>query len=609
MIRGDSAPGFLHTFVEWQAGRNPGLVAVRAGTAQLSYGELNGRANQLARLLRRHGAGQETVVGICLDRCAETVVSMLAVLKAGAAFLLLDPAQPAPRLAALLRDAGVRVLLTQAEFAGRRAVPARTVLPVQTSIAACADFDTGDLPPAAGRDSAAYVTYTSGSTGGAKGVLGLHGGMADYIAWLAQEFPAAPGEVAAHRAPLTFLDAVWEIFLPLSMGSTLVIVPERVARDPASLTEFLAAHSVSRLVVVPSLLRALVEWASAGNALAGLAGIKLWFCSGEELTTVLARSFRRSLPRARLVNVYGMSEASAASTWHDIPGFADDAPAHARLPIGKPIPGTYVRIVAAAPVPGAAAPGEVGEICIGGAGLARGYLGQPGRTAERFVPDPLADEPGSRVYRSGDLGRVRPDGLIEYHGRGDQQVKIRGARVELGEVEAALAAHPAVRAAAAAVSFAPGGEARLAAYYVGDGAAPRPAELRAFLSGRLPGHMLPSTLSVLPRLPLTASGKLDRSALPGPAVDRSSLSARYRAPRTPQEWLVADVWADVLGVTEVGRQDDFVELGGDSLTAMRVTTELLRLTGVRIFTRALFEAGTVADLAPSLGQAHPAAAP
>ncbi len=583
----------LHPLFEQRVRDHPGRVAVRDGGEEIGYLTLNQRANRLGRYLRSRGVGPDVPVVVCVERSVDLVVAMLATLKAGGAFLTLDPAQPVDRLRDLLATAAPAAVLTRARLAGRFSRVAPHVLRLDTDQALLSDLRDDDLPLLTTPQNLACVTHTSGSAGRPKGVMGTHGGMAACLAWLHESYPLGPDDVFAQRTSPDFADTIWEILAPLTAGASLAVVPDRVARDPALLWRFVADHRATRLVLVPALLRALLHDSSGvPTASTSLTHV---FSSGEALPADLARRFARLLPGTALVNIYGMSESSADVSWHHLgPGTVPERPA---VPIGHPIPGTYVRLLE----PGGltpTAPGGTGEICVGGAGLARGYLGRPGTTALVFVPDPLATDPGSRLYRTGDLGRRLPDGALEYLGRLDQQVKVSGARVELSEVESALAAHPRVAAAAAAV-FADEGvrSARLVGYVVPDGPPVDPDELRAFLSERLPAQMVPSVFVDLPALPLTPGGKTDRRALPAPSGSRPAHLSPYTAPRTAGERLAADVWSRVLGVTPVGAHDTFVSLGGTSLSAMRVATELRERTGEGVSATALFEHGTVARLA------------
>ncbi len=622
----------LHQLVEAQALRSPGavaLVVVETGE-RLSYRRLNARANRLARRLRELGVGPETVAAICVERSAAMVVGLLAILKAGGAYLPLDPNDPADRLHFMLRDAGAPVLLAPRGLAsrlGEREHGARVLL---LDDAAGERRGLGqrrsgrNLRNLARPDNLAYVIYTSGSTGAPKGTMNTHRGIVNRLLWMQERYRLAADDRVLQKTPYTFDVSVWELFWPLLAGGRLVMARPGGHRDSAYLLRTIAEQGITTLHFVPSMLRAFLDDAgqrplspppphrrparSAATGDSRRCGLRRVFASGEALSYELQQQFHAVLagawarspdevssqdarasrpPPALLHNLYGPTEAAVDVTW-----WACD-PARPRVvPIGRPVANTRVHLLdrrgREVPV------GAPGALCIGGVQLARGYLGRPGLTAASFVPDPFAgapgtresdrngapearefdrnDAPGARLYRTGDLARWLPDGAIEYLGRGDGQVKIRGCRVELGEIEAALAAHPAVQAAAVTVRSvtAPGaasaggghgmlGDRRLAAYVVlrgepaaGDprrGSADAPAqgaraslaaaagELRRALAERLPDYMVPADFVVLDRLPLTASGKLDRRALPAPAPHRRASSPPPPAPPSRSCWL------------------------------------------------------------------------
>ncbi|GIX48383.1 MAG: hypothetical protein KatS3mg131_2594 [Candidatus Tectimicrobiota bacterium] len=497
----------LHDLFAAQAARTPQQVALIEGERQLTYAELNARANRLAHYLQALGVGPEVRVGLCLERSLEAVVALLGILKAGGAYVPLDPAYPRERLAYMLADARPAVLLTQQRWL--EGLPPHAAHPVCLDrdwphIARCSDRDpaTATTP-----DSAAYVLYTSGSTGQPKGVVGLHRGAVNRCAWMWREYPFAAGEVSCQKTSLNFVDSVWEIFGPLLQGVPAVVIPDAVVREPRRLLRLLAARGVTRLVLVPSLLEALLHVADATP----WPPLRLCICSGEPLSFELYRRFRQRLPHCRLLNLYGSSEVAADVTWYD-PERMGEKPGW--IPIGRPIANTEIYLLDAhgQPVP----IGVPGEIYAGGAGLARGYLHRPGLTAARFVPHPFSAVPGQRLYRTGDVARYHADGQLEFLGRRDHQIKLRGYRIELGEIEAVLRRHPQVAEAVVTVRD-EGGERRLVAYVV-----PRPgqglerAALHAFARQQLPAYMLPAAFVVLDALPLTPNGKVDRRALPAP---------------------------------------------------------------------------------------------
>ncbi len=585
----DCPAAFIHELFEAQVRRTPDAPALRFRGQPLSYRELNARANRLARRLRALQVTPESVVGVCLERSPDMVVALLAVLKAGGAYLPLDPAYPRERLAFMLEDARVPVLITRAGLVDALPTHAARVICLDADaplLAAEASENLG-LPLAA--DTPAYVIYTSGSTGQPKGVVGLHRGAVNRFAWMWQAYPFQPGEVGCQKTTLGFVDSVWEIFGPLLRGVPLVLVPEDAAADPRRLVEVLARERATRLVLVPSLLRAIVD--AYPDLRQRLPDLHLIVSSGEPLTADLARRLLAALPGVTLLNLYGASEASADSTCYEVrAGAVPD-----RVPIGRPIANTrlYILDPQRRPVP----IGVPGELYIGGVGLARGYLNRPDLTAEKFIADPFAATPGARLYRTGDRARYLPDGTVEHLGRIDQQVKLRGIRIEPGEIEAALAAHAGVGRAVVVVREDESDNPRLVAYVVPEGRERLPGgrELRQFLRDRLPEYMVPSAFVALVSLPLTPNAKIDRAALPAPGS--AGREDDYVAPRTPTEEALADLWGEVLRLERVGAADNFFALGGHSLLATQIVSRVRDVFGVDLPLRALFEAPTVADLA------------
>jgi amino acid adenylation domain-containing protein len=591
----------LHGLLRAQAARTPDAVAVVDGAARVTFAQLDAWAGRLARLLRARGVRPGDRVGICLERGAEQVAALFGALQAGAAYVPLDRSLPPARLRYMLADAGARVVLTRSALAaavegeGRDVVrldaagaPAEGPAPVESE----APVD-GEAP--VDSETPAYVIYTSGSTGTPKGVLGSHRAMVNRLAWMWGAYPYAPGEACCQKTSPGFADAVAEIFSPLLRGVPLVVIPDEVVRDPQRLVEALGAHGCTRIVLVPSLLRALVE--THPDLGARLPALATWVCSGEPVDGALHRAFRAAAPGAALVNLYGSTEVAADVTCFDCRALADDAD---EVPVGRPVANTRVHVLDRwlRPLP----IGLPGEICIGGEGLSPGYAGRPALTAERFVPDP-AGGPGARMYRTGDRGRFRPDGTLLYLGRTDHQVKVRGFRVELGEIEAVLARHPGVRGAVAVAREDAPGQVRLVAYVVGDAGA---ETLRDHLGRHLPDYMVPAAFVPLEAFPLNASGKLDRRALPAPAFGGGE--AGYVAPRNATEEALARIWAEALGVERVGVRDSFFALGGDSILFVRVVVRARR-EGMEVTPRMMFEHKTVEALARVARAAAPAEAP
>ncbi|HET9442030.1 MAG TPA: amino acid adenylation domain-containing protein, partial [Acidimicrobiales bacterium] len=605
--------------IEAAARRHGDLVAVEAGDRALTYGQLDRRADRLARRLRALGVGPDVPVGVCLGRSLAMPVALWAVLKAGGSCLPLDPSYPAERLALMVEDAGVAAVVTRDALAGRLpAVDSPVVLlDGDDVLAGVGDDDSHDVGPperSSGPGDVAYVIYTSGSTGRPKGVLLTHGGLVNHHRAAVDLYRLAPGDRVLQFCSVGFDASIEELFPTWVAGATVVFRPD----DAPVLGRDWAAWLRRRRLTVLNLPTAYWhEWTrdldARGEAVPD--DLRLVIVGGEKaLGPVHRRWARLSGGRSRWVNAYGPTETTCMSTvWEAPPGYGGDgAEGHAGddsggdPPIGRPLPGTVVRVVddRLEPVPA----GATGELLIGGAGLARGYLDRPELTAERFVVDPALapGDPYHRLYRTGDLVRLLPGGDLDYVGRIDDQVKIRGFRIECGEVEAALARHPGVAAAAVVARHDPPDEKRLVGYVVPAGPAPAPAELRHFLGRRLPDHMVPAAFVVLEALPLSPNGKLDRAALPPPGPPPATpgqagagAGVARAGPRTPGEQAVAAIWARVLGLDPgaVGRDDDFFELGGHSLLAARVVAQIREDLGTETPLRALFESPTVAGLA------------
>jgi surfactin family lipopeptide synthetase C len=590
----------IHTLFEAQVERTPGAVALVYEGERVTYRELNDRANRLARRLLALGVGPEWLVGVCAERSIETVVGQLAVLKAGGAYLPLDPAYPRERLRFMLEDADVSVLLAQTRFVA--ALP-ETHAPVvrldaDGELFAAESSDNPEGGATAGHP--AYLIYTSGSTGTPKGVVGLHRGAVNRFAWMWMAYPFGTDEVGCQKTSLSFVDSIWETFGPLLAGVPNVIIPDAVLADAGRFVAALAAARVSRLVLVPSLLRVMLE--SFADLQDRLPALKYWVTSGEALTPELQRLFSERMPQAVLVNLYGSSEVAADATAYDLRGHDARAP----ISIGRPISNmrAYVLDDELRPIPA----GVTGELYVGGSGLARGYLRRPALTAERFLPDPFGVERGARIYRTGDLARHLPDGNLEFVGRADRQVKVRGFRIELGEIESVLGAHDAVREAVVTVREDATGGGRLVAYIVteseseGAGRAPSADELRVYASERLPEYMTPSAFVMLERLPLTPSGKVDRRSLPEPEAFGAGRgdAAPYQPPETETEKEVAGIWSEVLGVEQVGVNDNFFDLGGHSLMVMQVLARMRASFGVELELPVFFGAPTVRGVAEAI---------
>jgi amino acid adenylation domain-containing protein len=583
----------LHELFEQQAARAPGAPAVSCAGESLTYRELDERANRLARALRRRGVGPEVRVGLCVERSAAMVVALLGVLKAGGAYVPLDPGHPAERLALILEDSAVAVLLTEERLLAALPAGGAEALCLDRDAAEIAAEDTGALERLAAAENLAYVIYTSGSTGRPKGVQLPHRAVVNFLRAMAERPGLAAGGVMPALTTLSFDIAGLEIYLPLAAGGRVEVVAREEAADGRRLAARLARAGVTAVQATPATWRLLV---TAGWR--GMPGLRI-LCGGEALPRDLAGHL---LARgAELWNVYGPTETAVWSTAGRV------APGEGAVPLGEPIANTALYVVdrsfRLAPL------GAAGELLIGGAGLARGYLGRPELTAERFVPHPWSQEPGARLYRTGDLARRRPAGGLEFLGRIDHQVKVRGFRIELGEIEAALSRHPAV-AQAVVTARREGEESRLVAYVVPAGEAPPAGGLREHLRRSLPEYMLPSAFVVLGALPLNPSGKVDRKALPAPEGTREAASAAvYADPGNELERTLAGVWREVLKVDRVGVDDNFFDLGGHSLLAAQVHARLAGLAEREVELLDLFRYPTVASLAAFLGGGAAAASP
>jgi amino acid adenylation domain-containing protein len=596
---GEPSARVLSELIADRAAAAPQACAVVDGEHMLSYGQLQADADALARRLLRAGVQAETPVGIYLRRGAATVTALLAVWRAGGCYLPLDPDHPKARTASILADAGVSVAVAASadhEQLARLGVAVLGVHDAGSAGEAEPGRDGVPLPTPAG-SQAAYVLYTSGSTGRPKGVVITHAGIANRVCWPVRRLGLTAADRVLQKTSLTFDAAGWEIFSPLVAGGTVVIAPQGAERDPEVMLRAVADGEISILQVVPSVLRSLVTTPGWADCRA----LRMLFCAGEPLTGELCRRVRELAPASLAIhNTYGPTECSIDITSYRWPAELTAGP----VPIGEPIDGMHAVVLD--PDGNVAPAGVPGELYAGGTGLGRGYLNRPDLTAERFVPDPWGP-PGARGYRTGDIVRRRPDGVLEFLGRHDDQVKINGVRVEPAEVERALAEHPAVTAAA--VLPVPAGDGvRLVGYVVADPSRAT-AELREHVLQRLPAPHVPTSYVRLEAMPLTTSGKIDRVALRGYAAEDSQVG--YVAPDGSAECLVAEVWRELLGVERVGAEDDFFALGGHSLQMGLLASRLRDRLGADIPIARLYTAVTVRAQARLAGNAgrSPAAAP
>ncbi|HEU0077014.1 MAG TPA: amino acid adenylation domain-containing protein, partial [Longimicrobiaceae bacterium] len=587
----------VHELFEAQVRRSPDAAAVVSAGEVLTYGELNRRANRLARSLAGLGVRPETAVGVCLERGADLLVALLATLKAGGAYVALDPAYPQERLRHMLADSAPAGVLTQAALAGRLGGTGAPVLALDADHASWAGHSGADLEGVGiGPGHLAYVLYTSGSTGRPKGVMLEHGSVVNRLAWMQRTYRLDGHDAMLQKTTYSFDVSVWELFWPLFVGARVVLARPEGQRDPAYLAETIRRERITLVHFVPSMLPLFLDDARAPLC----TSLEQVFCSGEALTAALVRQLRERLPAPAVHNFYGPTEAGEVTAW--------SCPAHAvpaAVPIGAPVANTQVYVLDGAGEP--APVGVAGELYIGGEAVGRGYRNRPELTAERFVPDPFSPLPGARLYRTGDLCRWLADGSVDYLGRRDAQIKVRGFRVELGEIEARLAEHGAVREAAVLPREDAPGNLRLVAYYVAAEAIGA-EEMRAHLSGALPDYMVPAAFVQLEELPLTPNGKLDRKALPAPDADAYARRG-YEAPEGETEQALAEIWAEVLRVERVGRWDHFFELGGHSLLAVQVMSRARQTLGVEAALGEVFAQPVLADFARALDRATRAELP
>ncbi|SCE62451.1 non-ribosomal peptide synthetase, partial [Streptomyces sp. OspMP-M43] len=563
----------------------------------LGFEEFDGRVGRLAALLRDRGVGPETRVAVALPRSADLVVALHAVQRAGGAYVPVDPDHPADRVAHMLADAGPRLLITLTALRERLPVPGDVPvleLDAPDARAACAAAAPVGVHPGLRGEHAAYVLYTSGSTGRPKAVVVTHTALVNRLRWMAGHFPFGPEDRVLQKTPAGFDVSVWEFFLPMLTGSTLVVLPDGLHRDPAEVAEAVIRHGVTTVHFVPSMLAAFAAEPRAAHC----TGLRRIIASGEALSAALARTVRAVLPGASLHNLYGPTEAAIDVTAWEATGEPGGS-----VPIGTPVhnTGAYVLDAGLRPVPD----GVTGELYLSGPQLARGYLGQPGLTADRFVAHPFG-APGERLYRTGDLVRRRADGALVYVGRTDGQIKLRGLRVELGEIEAVIAEEPRVAASAVVLREDTPGRPVLTGYLVpATGTAPDPREITERIARRLPDHMVPTALITLDALPLTPSGKLDRTALPAPDL---AATASAVAPRGIREAVLTAVFAELLGIPAAGAEDSFFALGGDSILSIQLVARARR-AGMALTPRDVFEHKTPAALARAAATAGTTSVP
>jgi amino acid adenylation domain-containing protein len=589
----------VHELFEGQVGQTPDAIALEFEGKQFTYRALNARANQLAHYLRKRGVGPEVLVGICAERSLEMVIGLLGILKAGGVYVPLDPSYPEKRLAFILGDTRAPVLVTQQKLIKELPGLSPASLCLDTDWKQIAGESTANLKVRVQPENLAYVIYTSGSTGMPKGVSISHHNVVRLLGSTQSWFHFDHRDVWTLFHSYAFDFSVWEIWGPLLSGGQLVVVPFWVTRSPEAFCELLCESQVTVLNQTPSAFRQLIERVRQSPGILKPARLRTIILGGEALDFKSLTPWfeQHGVESPQVVNMYGITETTVHVTYR--PVVRSDMSAASGSLIGRPIPDLNVYILdhQLQPVP----VGVAGQICVAGEGLGRGYLNRPDMTAEKYVPNPFSDQPGGRLYKSGDKGRYLPNGDIEYLGRIDHQLKIRGFRIEPGEIEAALEEHPAVRQALVVIREDRSGETHLVAYIV-----PKQEqtcainELRSHLRQKLPDYMVPSAFMVLGRLPMTPNGKLDRKALPPPNWGRLESEASYLAPITPVEQLMADIWGEVLRIEHVGVHDNFFDLGGHSLLAMKLSSKLSAATKRHISVRSLFLYPSIAVLADAL---------
>jgi amino acid adenylation domain-containing protein len=575
----------LHRWIEEQVERTPNAIALAFEGREMTYRQLNDRANRLAHYLGELGVGEGAMVGVLAERSLEMALALLAILKAGGAYVPLDPELPPERLAYLLEDSEVPILLTQEKWLATLNFSPTHVFCLDREWKILDRQSTENPAIEVTGDALAYTIYTSGSTGQPKGAMNTHRGIVNRLLWMQDAYGLTADDRVLQKTPFGFDVSVWEFFWPLMTGARLVIARPGEHRDSADLVRTIERERITTLHFVPSMLQIFLEEPD----LARCGSLRRVICSGEALPVALEQRFFRRLS-CQLHNLYGPTEAAIDVTYYACqPGSSLKT-----VPIGRPIANTSLYILDrnGQPVP----IGVIGELYIGGVGLAKGYLKRTELTKERFIADPFSLEPGARLYKTGDLARYREDGTIEYRGRSDNQVKLRGFRIELGEIESTLQKHPGIRDVVVSVREIHPGDPVLVAYLVRLDSPTDENEPRSFLENILPAYMIPSRFVWLEEMPLTPNGKVDRRALPVPDSGGSDLRG-YRPPSTPVEETIAALFGEVLGVERVGSEDSFFTLGGHSLTATQLVSRLRSTFEIDLPLKALFEAPAVTDLA------------
>ncbi|WP_193197108.1 non-ribosomal peptide synthetase [Nostoc sp. MG11] len=582
----------LHQLFEQQVELTPDFLALISQSEKITYRQLNHQVNQLAHYLQKQGVTKETLVALCLERSVNMVVGILAILKAGGAYIPLDPSYPVERLNFMLSDSQASVLISHQVILEKLSLSSAKIVCLDIHKDEIAQESPENPINISSSDNLAYIIYTSGSTGTPKGVLGTHRGTVNGLHWLWKTYPFTPGEVCCQKTAISFVDSIWEIFAPLLQGIPTVIISNATILDPQLFIEALAHHKVTRIILVPSLLRLLLD--NYHHLVKKLLHLKLWITSGEALSVKLAKTFQKLIPFAKLINLYGSSEVSANATYYDTSLLQNQANS---VPIGRPIDNTQVyvlnRNLQPTPV------GVVGELYIGGDGLARGYLHRLELTQKRFIDNPLI--PQTKLYKTGDLVRYLNDGNLEYLGRNDEQVKIRGFRVELHEIATVITQYPDVQESIViAVNDVQENQSLIA--YVVTEKHDIATQLLLSLQQKLPNYMLPSAIVVLDELPLTPNGKVDKRFLPTDELIRPNTTKSLIAPRNFTELSLVKLWEKLLNISPVGVTDNFFNLGGHSFLAVRLMAQIQDKFGHNLTLSTLFESPTIEKLALIVSQ-------
>jgi len=565
----------IHQLFEEQVKKVPDVVAIVFEDRQLTYGQLNAKANQLAHYLRSQGVGPEVLVGVCVERSLEMVLGILGILKAGGAYVPIDPGYPQERITFMLEDA--QPALSMIHSATHKVLPEdKRTINMDSEWETIAQYSEDNPPNINQAHNLAYVIYTSGSTGKPKGACLPHQGVVNRLEWMQRQYQLDAHDRILQKTPFSFDVSVWELFWPLLEGARLVVAPPGAHKDGMHIAQMIKNHEITIVHFVPSMLSIFLDVPD----LAACRSLRYVICSGEALSAGLQKKFFEKLP-AQLHNLYGPTEASIDVTMWACEQGSDEA----TVPIGRPITNTQIYLLDTYlnPVP----VGVPGELFIGGVGLARGYLNRPDLTAERFIPNPFSTQPGERLYRAGDLARYRADGNIEYLGRLDNQVKVRGFRIELGEIESVIAEQDSITHACVVVREVKIGDPRIYAYIVpAPGKRITPTEIRKKIRQKLPDYMIPQYFIEMDQLPLMPNGKIDKKALPSPFATQPHETERI-APRDNKEEFLAKIWADVLDISpnQISVHDNFYEIGGHSLLSMQVIFRLRDITKTKINVR------------------------